>query len=64
MSRIGKLPIELTAGTQAKVENNFVIVNGPKGELREKLHPLIDVAINNKEIKFVSLWKWLLEEER
>ena len=51
MSRIGKLPIELTAGTQAKVENNFVIVNGPKGELREKLHPLIDVAINNKEIK-------------
>ncbi|MEK7203143.1 MAG: 50S ribosomal protein L6 [Patescibacteria group bacterium] len=51
MSRIGKMPIELLTGTQIKIENNFVIVNGPKGELREKIHPLIDVAITDKEIK-------------
>lgn len=51
MSRIGKLPIELLTGTQAKVENGFLIVNGPKGELKEKLHPLIDVEITDKEIK-------------
>ncbi|MFH1233106.1 MAG: 50S ribosomal protein L6 [Patescibacteria group bacterium] len=51
MSRIGKLPIELLAGTQAKVEDGFVIVKGPKGELREKLHHLINVEITDKEIK-------------
>ena len=45
------MPIELLTGTQIKIENNFVIVNGPKGELREKIHPLIDVAITDKEIK-------------
>ncbi|MBU0647434.1 50S ribosomal protein L6 [Patescibacteria group bacterium] len=50
MSRIGKLPIEILAGTQVKVEKGFVIVNGPKGELKEKLHPLINVVINDKEI--------------
>ncbi|MBU0637116.1 MAG: 50S ribosomal protein L6 [Patescibacteria group bacterium] len=54
MSRIGKLPIELLQGTQAKIENGFIIVKGPKGELEEKLHPLINVVITDKEIKVFS----------
>jgi len=51
MSRLGKLPIELTAGTQAKIENGFVVVKGPKGELKEKLHQAVKVEITDKEIK-------------
>lgn len=51
MSRIGKMPIEIPAGTQVKVEGGVVIVKGPKGELKEKLHPLIEVEITDKEIK-------------
>ena len=51
MSRLGKLPIELLTGTQAKIEDGFIVVNGPKGELKEKLHDLIKVEISEKEIK-------------
>lgn len=50
MSRLGKLPIELPSGTQAKIEDGLVIVKGPKGELKTKLHELVKVAITEKEI--------------
>lgn len=51
MSRLGKLPIELPAGTQAKLEGGFIIVKGPKGELRTKVHEIIKIEITDKEIK-------------
>ena len=50
MSRLGKLPIELKDGTQAKIEKGFVIVKGPKGELKQAIHNLVKVEINDKEI--------------
>lgn len=50
MSRLGKLPIELPAGTQAKLENGFIIVKGPRGELKTKLHEVVKIAITDKEI--------------
>lgn len=51
MSRLGKLPIELKEGVQVKLDGGFVIVKGPKGELREKLHPKVKVEVNDKEVK-------------
>jgi len=51
MSRLGKQPINIPEGTQVKIENDFVIVKGPKGELKQKLHNLIKVDIGDKEIK-------------
>jgi large subunit ribosomal protein L6 len=51
MSRLGKLPIELPAGTQVKLENDFITVKGPKGELKIKLHDLVKVEATEKEIK-------------
>ena len=51
MSRLGKLPIELPAGTQAKVEKGFIIVKGPKGELKTKTHEIVKIEISDKEIK-------------
>ncbi|MDO8592583.1 MAG: 50S ribosomal protein L6 [bacterium] len=51
MSRLGKLPIELPQGTQAKLESGFIIVKGPRGELRTKLHDLVKVEVGEKEIK-------------
>ena len=50
MSRLGKLPIEIPQGTQIKIEDNFVVVKGPKGELKEKLINLVKVDIKEKEI--------------
>lgn len=51
MSRLGKLPIELPAGTSAKLESGFVIVKGPKGELKTKLPDLVKAEITEKTIK-------------
>jgi len=51
MSRLGKLPIELPAGTKASLEGDFIIVKGPKGELKTKMHEIIKTAITDKEIK-------------
>jgi len=50
MSRLGKLPVELKAGIQAKLEGGFIIVKGPKGELKQKIHDLVEVKIDEKEI--------------
>ena len=45
------MPIELPKGTQAKLESGFIIVKGPKGELKIKLHDLVKVDVSDKEIK-------------
>ena len=51
MSRLGKLPIELPSGTSVKLEPGFIIVKGPKGELKIKLPEAVKAEINDKEIK-------------
>lgn len=51
MSRIGKLPIVLPEGAQAKIEDGFIVVKGNKGELRQQLHKLVKIDIAGNEIK-------------
>lgn len=41
----------MPAGTQARLEGGFIIVKGPKGELKQALHNLIKVEISAEEIK-------------
>lgn len=50
MSRIGKLPIKIPQGTEVRLDGGFVVVKGPKGELKEKLHQLIKVEIKPEEV--------------
>ena len=46
MSRIGKLPVNLPAGVEDKVDsNNVVTVKGPKGELSQEIRKLITVEV-------------------
>jgi large subunit ribosomal protein L6 len=47
MSRVGKKPIEIPAGVTVTVNNNSVIVRGPKGELTRSFSP--DITINVEE---------------
>ncbi len=48
MSRIGLQPIEIPQGVEIKIdEKNFVVVKGPKGELKEQLSK--DMKINIEE---------------
>ncbi len=50
MSRIGKKIIEIPQGVEVKIVSDTVIVKGPKGELSQKIHPLVKVAINDGKI--------------
>jgi large subunit ribosomal protein L6 len=50
MSRIGKQPIPLPAGVSVAIEPERVIVNGPKGELSERIHRDIKVEHVGEEL--------------
>src|SRR5256884_4278505 len=43
MSRIGRQPIPVPAGVTVAIEPELVTVNGPKGELSERIHR--DIAV-------------------
>jgi len=51
MSRIGKAPISLPKGVSVTVNENIVTVKGPKGELKQKIHPDIKIEINEGMLK-------------
>ena len=50
MSRIGKQPIPVPAGVSVQVEPGIVRVNGPKGELSERVSRAITVEQSDGEL--------------
>lgn len=56
MSRIGKKPIIIPQGVEAKIEDNKVIVKGPRGELRREVRPEIEIEMKEGKI-LLSLQK-------
>lgn len=51
MSRIGKMPVEIPKGVTVTLgDGNVVTVKGPKGELTQKIHPDIQVAVNDGQV--------------
>ena len=53
MSRIGKKTIEIPAGVKVEVSDKEIKVSGPKGELKQFMHPEIKVELKDNKI-FVS----------
>ena len=51
MSRIGKQPIAVPTGVTVVVEPSVVRVNGPKGELQERIPREISVAQEDSELR-------------
>lgn len=49
MSRIGRQPIPLPAGVQVAIEPERVTVNGPRGELSERVNREITVELRPRE---------------
>ncbi len=41
MSRIGKIPVKVPAGVKVTFQNEEILVEGPKGTLKQKYHPVI-----------------------
>jgi large subunit ribosomal protein L6 len=50
MSRIGRKPIPVPAGVNVAIEPERVTVNGPRGELSERIHRDITVAQDGEEL--------------
>jgi len=50
LSRIGKTPISVPKGVKVTRTGNIVSVEGPKGNLSEKIHPSIETEITDAEI--------------
>ena len=50
MSRIGRQPIPVPAGVTVAIEPELVTVNGPKGELSERIHRDITVERVGEEV--------------
>ena len=47
MSRVGRLPIEVPAGVEVKIDGSYVHVKGPKGELEWTFSP--DITIKQED---------------
>ena len=45
MSRIGRMPITVPAGVEAKLDGNILTIKGKNGTLTRELHPAMNVEI-------------------
>lgn len=50
MSRIGKKPIEIPKGVEVKIEKDSVKIEGPKGEISQKIRPEIKIEIKEGKV--------------
>ena len=50
MSRIGRLPIDIPAGVDVKVDGQDVTVKGPKGELSLTVAQPIQVKLEENQV--------------
>ncbi len=55
MSRLGKLPIKIPAGTQVNIDKNFITVKGPKGQLKREINKAVKVEMNGSDEIIVSV---------
>jgi large subunit ribosomal protein L6 len=51
MSRIGRKPVPILKGVEARQSNGTLSVKGPKGELSLDVHPDVKVVVDDDEIR-------------
>ena len=52
MSRIAKNPVVIPAGVTVDLKGQLVTVKGSKGELKQEIHPSVDVNIEDNTVTF------------
>lgn len=50
MSRVGQKPIAVPQGVSVSIGENEVTVSGPKGELRQRIHPDMSITWSNDNL--------------
>ncbi|MBN8658113.1 MAG: 50S ribosomal protein L6 [Anaerolineae bacterium] len=51
MSRIGRLPVDIPTGVQVELTGSKVRVKGPKGELHREFSSLINIKMEDNQLK-------------
>lgn len=51
MSRIGRLPVDIPTGVQVELTGSKVRVKGPKGELHREFSRLIEIKMEDNQLK-------------
>lgn len=51
MSRIGRLPVDIPSGVQVELTGSKIRVKGPKGELSREFSRLIDIKMEDNQLK-------------
>ncbi len=54
MSRIGKQPVQLPDKVQFSLNGDVISIKGPKGNLERKLHPAIELDVNDNAINVTT----------
>ena len=52
MSRVGKMPVELPSGVEAKIDGQYIEIKGPKGVLSRTLNDLVEMSQEDGTIQF------------
>jgi large subunit ribosomal protein L6 len=52
MSRVAKVPVDLSKGVEARVSDSEITVKGPLGTLSRPLSPLVKVAVAGGRVSF------------
>ena len=55
MSRIGKQPIKIPDNVDVKIQDYEILIKGPKGQLSQKIDPVIKVELKDKELILTPL---------
>ncbi len=50
MSKIGKIPVKIPNGVEVNIDNGFIVIKGPKGELKQLIHRGIDIKVADNKI--------------
>jgi large subunit ribosomal protein L6 len=53
MSRIGKKPVPITGNAKVSLSDHLVKVEGPKGKLELKVHPAVDVKLDDAKKELI-----------
>ncbi|MCX6796521.1 MAG: 50S ribosomal protein L6 [Candidatus Falkowbacteria bacterium] len=51
MSRLGKLPIKLAEGMEARIADGFIFIKNSRGELKERLPAAVNIKIEDDIIR-------------
>ena len=54
MSRVAKNPVVIPAGVTVDLKGLSMTVKGAKGELKQELHPAVDVNVEDNQVTFVG----------